>query len=108
MDKTPVILQDLTDEQLDLVVRYAPEELERREFIRDYALVVDINHKRLQEVSGVVETPGEQWTAPHPLHPATAYTRGATVTHEGKTYVSLIPMNMLPPTTRAWKQQPSQ
>lgn len=101
-------LTQLPPDQLKDLGRRAGEELERREFIRDYALVVDINHKRLQEVTGVVQTPGEAWVEPHPLHPATAYTRGATVTHEGKTYVSLIPMNMLPPTTRAWKQQPSQ
>lgn len=107
MSKTPIVLEDLTDEQLEWAVKHAPIEVERREFIRNYQLVVDVNHKRLQELSGVVQTPGEAWEEPHPLHLATAYTKGATVTHEGKTYKSLIPMNMLPPTSRAWKQQPA-
>ena len=98
-------LTQIPEAQLKELGKRAGEELERREFMRNYALVVDVNHKRLQELSGVEQKTGEAWEEPHPLHLATAYTRGATVTYEGKTYKSLIPMNMLPPTSRAWKLQ---
>ena len=105
IDANEIDLTQLREAQLKELGKRAGEELERREFIRNYQLVVDVNHKRLQELSGVEQTPGEAWVEPNPLLLATAYTRGATVTYEGKTYKSLIPMNMLPPTSRAWTQQ---
>lgn len=108
MNVNDIDLRAASEDELKGLGKTIIEEVERREFIRNFQVVANANHKRLQELSGVVETPGEAWAEPHPLQPATAYTKGAVVTHEGARYVSLIPMNLLPPTSRAWKQQPTQ
>ena len=46
-------------------------------------------------------TDGEAWTAPTGAHDA--FPKGATVTHAGKTWESLIPANVWQPGVTGWR-----
>lgn len=97
-------MHNLSDEDLSALTVQVEHEEARRATIRSYKQVANRQLLELQAAMGVAHEHGDPWEAPNPLVPATTYPLDMTVTHEGKTWQSLVPNNVCEPgQSTTWK-----
>ena len=89
-----------TAAELAVIVRDATAAYERR-------LTLESSQERMEEIAAdyaaaIGRVDGDPWQAPHGAHDS--YREGATVTHDGKTWVSLIGWNVHAPGVSGWRE----
>lgn len=93
-------LTDLSDDDLDNLRVNVLIERERRQTLATVPAQADDLARRYRDATGVQD--GDPWTQPQGAHDA--HPEGWTVTHNGKTWVSLIPANVWEPGTSGWRE----
>ena len=93
-------LTGYTAAELAVIVRDATAAYERR-------LTLESSQERMEEIAAdyaaaIGRVDGDPWQAPHGAHDS--YREGATVTHDGKTWVSLIDWNVHAPGVSGWRE----
>lgn len=89
-----------TAAELAVIVRDATAAYERR-------LTLESSQERMEEIAAdyaaaLGRSDGDPWQAPQGAHDS--YCEGATVTHDGKTWVSLIDWNAHAPGVSGWRE----
>lgn len=93
-------LTELSDDELDNLRVDVLTEQERRQTLANAPAQADDLARRYRTATGVQD--GDPWSQPQGAHDA--YPEGWTVTHNGKTWVSLIPANVGEPGTSGWRE----
>lgn len=93
-------LTELSDDDLDALRVRVLIEQERRQTLATGPAQADDLSRRYRDATGIQD--GDPWTQPHGAHDA--HPEGWTVTHNGKTWVSLIPANVWEPGTSGWRE----
>lgn len=93
-------LTGYTAAELAAIVRDATAAYERR-------LALESAQERMEEIAAdyaaaIGRVDGDPWQAPQGAHDS--YREGATVTHDGKTWVSLIDWNVHAPGVSGWRE----
>lgn len=90
-----------TDDDLDALRIAVLTEQERRDLL-DTAeqRVEDVNQSYIRAIG---RQDGDPWTQPQGAHDA--HSKGSIVTHNGKTWESLIPNNVWEPGVSGWREQ---
>lgn len=94
-------LTELSNLELDNLRADVQNEQERRRTLANAPLQADNLARRYHAAIGVQE--GDSWTQPQGAHDA--YPEGWMVTHNGKTWVSLIPANVWEPGVSGWREE---
>ena len=89
----------VSDAELRRLKRMIDGELSRRETLANAGRAMDDIARSVLAASG--QTDGGEWV--QPTDATNAYPKGWTVTHDGKTWVSLTPANVWEPPT-AWRE----
>lgn len=97
-------LKQLDSEALNLLSQRVTAEVRRRRALRDNEAKIDQLISESQEAEGIVRGTGEPWV--QPAHALDAYSRGATVTHNGKHWQSTTPINTWEPGVSGWHHLP--
>lgn len=98
---TTVNLTELTDEELDRLRFDVLAERERRQALASIPEQIDLANRTYLTAEGTTE--GDPWRQPTGAHDA--YPEGFTVTHDGKTWLSLTPANVWEPGTSGWREE---
>lgn len=93
-------LTELSDEDLDALRVAVLTEQEKRAVIASAPQQAEALNQRYVEAIG--RQPGDEWVQPSGAHDA--HSEGSTVTHGGKTWVSLIPANVWEPGGAGWRE----
>ena len=93
-------IADASDAELRQLKRMIDTELERRETLANAGRAMDDIARSVLAASGV--EPGGEWV--QPTDATNAYPKGWTVTHDGKTWVSLTPANVWEPGLSGWRE----
>ena len=93
-------LTDLDDDELDNLRVEVLIEQERRQTLATGPAQADDLARRYLTATGAKD--GDPWTQPQGAHDA--HPEGWTVTHNGKTWVSLIPANVWEPGSAGWRE----
>ena len=93
-------LNDLSDDDLDNLRVEVLIEQERRQTLANGPSQADDLARRYLTATGAKD--GDPWTQPQGAHDA--HPEGWTVTHNGKTWISLIPANVWEPGTSGWRE----
>ena len=93
-------LTTLTDEDLEALRVDVLNEQDRRRIITEAPVRAD--QLAQQYVTAIGRADGDQWVAPTGAH--NAYPQGGIVTHQGKTWESLIPNNVWEPGVSGWRE----
>ena len=93
-------LNDLSDDDLDRLRVNVLVEQERRQTLANAPAQADELARRYRSATGAKD--GDPWVQPEGAHDA--YPEGWTVSHDGKTWVSLIPANVWAPGTSGWRE----
>ena len=93
-------LTTLTDEDLEALRVDVLNEQDRRRILTEAPARAD--QIAQQYVAAIGREDGDQWVAPTGAH--NAYPQGAIVTHDGKTWESLIPNNVWTPGVSGWRE----
>ena len=93
-------LDHLTDEDLQALLGQVYTEVQRRATLASAPAEAEVLAARYAEAIGRED--GDQWAAPTGAH--NAYPQGAIVTHQGKTWESLIPNNVWTPGDSGWRE----
>ena len=92
-------IRDATDAELRRLKRMIDGELSRRETLANAGRAMDDIARSVLAAQGI--TDGDEWV--QPTDATNAYPKDWTVTHDGKTWVSLTPANVWEPPT-AWRE----
>src|SRR5699024_4507069 len=92
-------IRDATDAELRQLKRMIDKELARRETFAKAVRQMDAIARDVLAAQGI--TDGDEWV--QPTDATNAYPKDWTVTHDGKTWVSLTPANVWQPPT-AWRE----
>ena len=92
-------IRDATDAELRQLKRMIDQELARRETLATAGRQMDAIARDVLAAQGI--TDGDEWV--QPTDATNAYPKDWTVTHDGKTWVSLTPANVWQPPT-AWRE----
>ena len=89
-----------TAAELAVIVRDATAAYERR-------LTLESSQERMEEIAAdyaaaIGRVDGDPWQAPQGAHDS--YREGATVTHDGKTWISLTDWNVHAPGVSGWRE----
>ena len=90
----------VSDAELRQLKRMIDGELSRRETLANAGRAMDDIARSVLAASGV--EPGNEWV--QPTDATNAYPKDWTVTHDGKTWVSLTPANVWPPGVSGWRE----
>ena len=90
----------MTTAEVSQILADAYAELGRRDTISRAPAEAEALAARYAEALGRAD--GDQWVAPTGAH--NAYPQGAIVTHQGKTWESLIPNNVWTPGDSGWRE----
>ena len=93
-------LTTLTDEDLEALRVDVLNEQDHRRIITEAPARADQLAARYAEAIGRED--GDQWVAPTGAH--NAYPQGGIITHQGKTWESLIPNNVWTPGVSGWRE----
>ena len=93
-------LTELSDDELDTLRVEVLIEQERRQTLETGPAQADDLARRYLTATGAKD--GDPWTQPQGAHDA--HPEGWTVTHNGKTWISLIPANVWEPGTSGWRE----
>ena len=90
----------VSDAELRQLKRMIDGELSRRETLANAGRAMDDIARSVLAAQGQVE--GDEWV--QPTDATNAYPKDWTVTHDGKTWVSLTPANVWPPGVSGWRE----
>ena len=90
----------VSDAELHQLKRMIDGELSRRETLANAGRAMDDIARSVLAASGV--EPGNEWV--QPTDATNAYPKDWTVTHGGKTWVSLTPANVWEPGVSGWRE----
>ena len=90
----------VSDAELRRLKRMIDGELSRRETLANAERAMDDIARSVLAAQGV--TDGDEWV--QPTDATNAYPKDWTVTHDGKTWVSLTPANVWEPGVSAWRE----
>ena len=93
-------LKDFTDDELERLRISVAVEQERRWTMRTVPDQMDKLVRDMLAASGQVD--GDEWV--QPTDATNAYPKDWTVTHDGKTWVSLTPANVWEPGVSGWRE----
>ena len=93
-------IADASDAELHQLKRMIDGELSRRETLANAGRAMDDIARSVLAAQG--QTDGGEWV--QPIDATTAYPKGWTVTHGGKTWVSLTPANVWEPGVSGWRE----
>ena len=90
----------VSDAELRQLKTMIDGELSRRETLANAGRAMDDIARSVLAAQGI--TDGDEWV--QPTDATNAYPKGWTVTHDGKTWVSLTPANVWPPGVSGWRE----
>ena len=90
----------VSDAELRRLKRMIDGELSRRETLATAGKQMDAIARDVLAAQGI--TDGDEWV--QPTDATNAYPKGWTVTHDGKTWVSLTPANVWEPGVSGWRE----
>lgn len=90
----------VSDAELRRLKRMIDGELSRRETLANAGRAMDDIARSVLAAQGQVD--GDEWV--QPTDATNAYPKGWTVTHDGKTWVSLTPANVWQPGVSGWRE----
>lgn len=90
----------VSDAELRRLKRMIDGELSRRETLATAGRQMDAIARGVLAAQGI--TDGDEWV--QPTDATNAYPKGWTVTHDGKTWVSLTPANVWEPGVSGWRE----
>ena len=90
----------VSDAELRQLKRMIDGELSRRETLANAGRAMDDIARSVLAAQGI--TDGDEWV--QPTDATNAYPKGWTVTHGGKTWVSLTPANVWEPGVSGWRE----
>ena len=93
-------IADASDAELRQLKRMIDGELSRRETLANAGRAMDDIARSVLAAQGI--TDGDEWV--QPTDATNAYPKDWTVTHDGKTWVSLIAANVWEPGVSAWRE----
>ena len=93
-------LDHLTDEDLQALLGQVYTEAQRRATLA--AAPAEAEALAASYAAAIGREDGDQWVAPTGAH--NAYQQGGIVTHQGKTWESLIPNNVWTPGVSGWRE----
>lgn len=93
-------IRDATDAELRRLKRMIDGELSRRETLANAGRAMDDIARSVLAAQGQVD--GDEWV--QPTDATNAYPKGWTVTHDGKTWISLTPANVWQPGVSGWRE----
>ena len=93
-------IADASDAELHQLKRMIDTELSRRETLANAGRAMDDIARSVLAAQGQAE--GGEWV--QPTDATNAYPKDWTVTHDGKTWVSLTPANVWPPGVSGWRE----
>ena len=95
-----VALTEVPDAELEQYRKAIVAEQNRRETLANAGRAMDDIARSVLAAQG--QTDGAEWV--QPTDATNAYPKGWTVTHDGKTWVSLTPANVWPPGVSGWRE----
>ena len=93
-------ITDATDQELEQYRRAIVAEQERRKTLANAGRAMDDIARSVLAAQG--QTDGGEWV--QPTDATNAYPKDWTVTHDGKTWVSLTPANVFKPGVSGWRE----
>ena len=93
-------IRDATDAELRQLKTMIDGELSRRETLANAGRAMDDIARSVLAARGQVD--GDEWV--QPTDATNAYPKDWTVTHDGKTWVSLTPANVWEPGVSGWRE----
>ena len=93
-------IADASDAELRQLKRMIDTELSRRETLATAGRQMDAIARDVLAAQGI--TDGDEWV--QPTDATNAYPKDWTVTHDGKTWVSLTPANVWEPGVSGWRE----
>ena len=93
-------IADASDAELRQLKRMIDGELSRRETLANAGRAMDDIARSVLAAQGQVD--GDEWV--QPTNATNAYPKDWTVTHDGKTWVSLTPANVWEPGVSGWRE----
>ena len=93
-------IADASDAELRQLKRMIDAELSRRETLANAGRAMDDIARSVLAARGQVD--GDEWV--QPTDATNAYPKDWTVTHDGKTWVSLTPANVWEPGVSGWRE----
>src|SRR5699024_5278824 len=93
-------IRDARDAELRQLKRMIDQELARRETLATAGRQMDAIARDVLAAQGI--TDGDEWV--QPTDATNAYPKDWTVTHDGKTWVSLTPANVWEPGVSGWRE----
>ena len=93
-------IADAADAELRQLKRMIDQELDRRETLANAGRAMDDIARSVLAAQGQVD--GDEWV--QPTDATNAYPKDWTVTHDGKTWVSLTPANVWQPGVSGWRE----